>query len=141
MWAGFSGPLGQAELWYVNEWISSGINRPLSTNFELFEAYRVREFLVRMRRRAGSGISLNDSFSDDLESGLSSRNFDLISQNDNDPRPGLDDSSKAEIKRIMEQENLSFDKARFLYVERKFGQNEIAPDGTPMDPKAVTFNK
>ncbi|QLQ82514.1 hypothetical protein HG537_0H02760 [Torulaspora globosa] len=104
-------------------------------------AYRLRELFIRIRRRTGSGISLNDSFNDDLESGLSSRNFDLISQNDNDSRLGLDDSSKAEIKRIMEQENLSFDKARFLYVERKFGQNGIAPDGTPLDPKAVTFNK
>ncbi|QLL32107.1 hypothetical protein HG536_0C02760 [Torulaspora globosa] len=104
-------------------------------------AYRLREFFVRIKRRTGGVIRLNDSFSDDLESGLSSRNFDLISQNDNDSRSGLDDSSKAEVKRIMEQENLSFDKARFLYVERKFGQNGIAPDGTPLDPKAVVFNK
>lgn len=39
----------------------------------------------------------------------------------------------------METEHLTFDKARLLYTERKFGQNGIAPDGTPIDPKAVTF--
>ena len=41
----------------------------------------------------------------------------------------------------MESENISFDKARLMFTERKFGQNLIAPDGTPMDPKAVTFSK
>lgn len=94
-----------------------------------------------MKRRAGGQISLNDSFTGDVESGLSSRNFDIISQNDDDTRAGLDDTSKAEIKQIMEDENLSFDRARLLYMERKFGQNGIAPDGTPLDPKAVTFSK
>lgn len=94
-----------------------------------------------MRRRAGNPIRLNDSFGDDLEAGFSSRNFDIISQNDDDERSGLDDVSKDEIRQIMEQENLGFDKARLLYMERKFGQNGIAPDGTPMDPKAVTFSR
>lgn len=94
-----------------------------------------------MMRRTGNPISLNDSFSDDLESGFSSRNFDLISQNDDDTRSGLDDASKEEISQIMERDHLDFDKARLLYMERKFGQNGIAPDGTPMDPKAVTFAK
>lgn len=94
-----------------------------------------------MRRSTGNPISLNDSFGEDLESGFSSRNFDLISQNDDDTRAGLDDISKVEIRQIMEQDNLDFDKARLLYMERKFGQNGIAPDGRPMDPKAVTFGK
>lgn len=84
---------------------------------------------------------MNDSFHEDLEAGLSSRNFDIISHNDNDTRSGLDEVSKQEIKQIMENDNLSFDKARLLFMERKFGQNGIAPDGTPMDPKTVTFGK
>ena len=87
-----------------------------------------------MRRSTGNAISLNDSFGEDLESGF-------ISQNDDDTRAGLDDISKEEIRQIMEQDNLDFDKARLLYMERKFGQNGIAPDGRPMDPKAVTFGK
>lgn len=108
---------------------------------DICEGYRLKELLFRFVRRTGGHISLNDSFSEDVESGLSSRNFDLISQNDNDSRLGLDDSTKAEIKRIMEVECLSFDKARLLYMERKFVQNGIAPDGTPLDPRAVTFKK
>jgi len=40
----------------------------------------------------------------------------------------------------MENDNVDFDKARLLYMERKFGQNGIAPDGTPIDPKAFTFD-
>lgn len=83
---------------------------------------------------------LNNSFAEDLESGLHSRHFDIISQNTDDNRSGLDDAAKEEIRQIMEAENLSFDKARLLYTERQFGQNGIAPNGMPMDPKAVTFN-
>lgn len=114
----------------------------MSTNIqEHITAYKFKEVYARMRRGLGGSISLNDSFADDLESGLSSRNFDIISQNEEDARLGLDDVSKEEIKRIMETDNVSFDKARLLYTERKFGKNGIAPDGTPMDPKAVTFSK
>ena len=41
----------------------------------------------------------------------------------------------------MQNDSIDFDKARLLYMERKFGQNGIAPDGTPADPKAFTFDK
>lgn len=95
---------------------------------------------MRLKRRVGGQISLNESFADDLERGLNSHNFDILSENSNDTRAGLDDHSKQEIVQIMETENISFDKARLLYMERKFGQNQIAPDGTPMDPKAFTFS-
>lgn len=89
----------------------------------------------------GGQIALNDSFADDLESGLNSTNFDIISGNTEDTRAGLDDLSKQQIREIMETENISFDKARLMFTKRKFGQNLIAQDGTPMDPKAVTFSK
>ncbi|KAI8400943.1 Fungal protein of unknown function (DUF2015) [Nakaseomyces glabratus] len=101
--------------------------------------YKIRESVILIRNRFGGHISLNNSFTDDLESGLASRHFDIISQNRHDDRGGLDAKAKDEIKAIMETEHLTFDKARLLYTERKFGQNGIAPDGTPIDPKAVTF--
>ena len=93
-----------------------------------------------IQSRFNRHIRLNDSFADDLENGLHSSNFDIISENSNDVRGGLDDVSKNEIKQIMENDNVDFDKARLLYMERKFGQNGIAPDGTPIDPKAFTFD-
>lgn len=93
-----------------------------------------------MVNRFGGRISLNNSFTDDLESGLASRHFDIMSGNKNDDRSGLDAAAKEEIKKIMDEEHIKFDKARLLYTERKFGQNGIAPDGTPIDPKAVTFS-
>ncbi|EDO18637.1 hypothetical protein Kpol_1048p68 [Vanderwaltozyma polyspora DSM 70294] len=104
-------------------------------------AYNISEIRTKISRRFGGHISLNSSFVEDLEAGLSSRNFDIISQNSKDVRSGLDENTKNEIKKIMDSENLSFDKARLQYTERQFGKNGIAPDGTPMDPKAVTFGK
>lgn len=102
-------------------------------------ADKLRELRLKLNSRFNRPIRLNDSFTDDLENGLHSSNFDIISENSNDTRGGLDDISKNEIKKIMENDNLDFDKARLLYMERKFGQNGIAPDGTPIDPKAFTF--
>ncbi|CAI4056499.1 hypothetical protein SKDZ_03G0520 [Saccharomyces kudriavzevii ZP591] len=104
-------------------------------------AAKFRELRLRLQSRFNRRIRLNDSFADDLENGLHSSNFDIISENSNDTRGGLDDTSKNEIKEIMQNDNIDFDKARLLYMERKFGQNGIAPDGTPADPKAFTFDK
>ncbi|EEU06895.1 YCL012C-like protein [Saccharomyces cerevisiae JAY291] len=101
---------------------------------------KFRALRSRIQSRFNRHIRLNDSFADDLENGLHSSNFDIISENSNDVRGGLDDVSKNEIKQIMENDNVDFDKARLLYMERKFGQNGIAPDGTPIDPKAFTFD-
>lgn len=102
--------------------------------------YKIREWYFRMKRSFGYSINLNDSFVDDLESGLSSHNFDIISQNEEDSRSGLDELAKAEISKIMREDHLNFDKARLLYIERKFHQHGIAADGTPTDPRAVMFN-
>lgn len=84
---------------------------------------------------------MNDNFVQDLEAGLSSKNFDIVSQNRLDSRKGLDEGSKEEIKKLMHDRNITFDDARLLLMSQKFGNNNIAPDGTPMDPKAVTFRR
>lgn len=97
--------------------------------------------MTKLKLKFGGYIRLNESFTDDLGAGLSSRNFDIISQNSSDPRSGLDEVSKEEIRRIMEEKGISFDKARLFYTTQKFGENNVAPDGTPMDPKAVTFSR
>ncbi|CCD25793.2 uncharacterized protein NDAI_0G00170 [Naumovozyma dairenensis CBS 421] len=96
---------------------------------------------TRFRYRLGGRIELNDSFVDDLEQGFNSRHFDIISNNVDDERSGLDDATKEEIRRIMQAQNISFDKARLLYTERQFNENGIASDGMPLDPKAVTFGR
>ncbi|CCF59720.1 hypothetical protein KAFR_0H03100 [Kazachstania africana CBS 2517] len=104
-------------------------------------AFKFQEIMLNLKRRFGGHISLNSEFVNDVESGLYSRNFNIISKNNDDGRAGLDDKSKQEIKNIMENEQVSFDKARLLFTERKFKDNAIGPDGMPLDPKAVTFSR
>lgn len=103
-------------------------------------SYRIRETLITLKLKLGGHVALNTSFQEDLENGLASRRFDIISQNGDDSRPGLDEASKEQIRLIMSMEGVSFDKARWLYTERQFGEHGIAPDGTPLDPKAITFS-
>lgn len=102
-------------------------------------SYKFHEINTRVRTLGGA-TNLNSEFTDDLESGLHSSNFDIISNNQDDPRAGLDDESKKLIRDIMVSENVSFDKARLIFTERKFDDNDIASDGRPLDPKAVTFS-
>ncbi|ODV63978.1 uncharacterized protein ASCRUDRAFT_17259, partial [Ascoidea rubescens DSM 1968] len=81
-------------------------------------------------------------FENDINQGLSSSNFDLESNNISklDLRSGLDEHSKKQILKIMnDNKSLSFDQARLFYTRRIMADNEIAPDGTPLDPRAVTF--
>ncbi|EHA54045.1 hypothetical protein MGG_08833 [Pyricularia oryzae 70-15] len=88
-----------------------------------------------------SRLQLGSSFSDDAEAGLSSANFDLTGNIDEgDARAGLDDAAKAEILRIMKQRRLRFDEARKVYMENRFRDNGIGPDGRPRDPKFVSFS-
>ncbi|KAI6353540.1 hypothetical protein MCOR25_008944 [Pyricularia grisea] len=88
-----------------------------------------------------SRLQLGSSFSDDAEAGLSSANFDLTANIDEgDARAGLDDAAKAEILRIMKQRRLRFDEARKVYMENRFRDNDIGPDGRPRDPKFVSFS-
>lgn len=81
------------------------------------------------------------SFSDDIESGLSSANFDLAGNlADGDSRAGLDDAAKREILKIMKKRRMRFDEARRVYMEGRFKANGIGPDGRPRDPKFVSFS-
>ncbi|KAK3989499.1 hypothetical protein QBC44DRAFT_84219 [Cladorrhinum sp. PSN332] len=82
-----------------------------------------------------------NTFSEDLESGLSSSNFDLSGNIDsNDSRAGLDGAAKTEILKIMKKRRMPFDEARKVYMEQRFAANGIGADGRPKDPKFVSFS-
>ncbi|KAJ2082510.1 hypothetical protein H4R24_001536 [Coemansia sp. RSA 988] len=78
------------------------------------------------------------TFLNDYRAGLSSRNFDISGNIEGgDNRPGLDSD---EVRRIMETQGVSFDKARLIRQQRLMKNNDIDPStGLPLDPKAVTF--
>ncbi|SSD58554.1 related to UPF0357 protein YCL012C [Saccharomycodes ludwigii] len=100
----------------------------------------MKELYTKLKLRINNGsIRLNDAFVDDLENGLSSANFDIISHNSSDNRRGLDEVNKLEIKRLMEEKNISFDEARLLYMNNRMSENSISDNGIPIDPKVVTF--
>ena len=84
---------------------------------------------------------LPSSFSNDIESGFSSADFDLTSNvAAGDARAGLDQHGKKEVQRIMKNQRVGFDQARRIYTEQRFAKNNIGPDGTPRDPKFVSFS-
>ncbi|KAF7544723.1 hypothetical protein G7046_g9728 [Stylonectria norvegica] len=84
---------------------------------------------------------LPNSFTGDIEAGLSSSTFDLSGNVESgDGRAGLDDASKAEILKIMKKRRMNFDQARKAYMESRFLANGIGPDGRPRDPKFVSFS-
>lgn len=84
---------------------------------------------------------LNPSFGDDIEAGLSSDAFDLNANvAAGDSRGGLDLQGKKEVLKIMKQESCSFDEARRILMEKRLAMNGIAPDGRPLDPRAVFFS-
>lgn len=84
---------------------------------------------------------LPGSFTDDIDAGLSSSTFDLAGNvADGDGRAGLDDAAKQEILKIMKKRRMKFDQARRVYMENRFRDNGIGPDGRPKDPKFVSFS-
>ncbi|KAF2795645.1 hypothetical protein K505DRAFT_272849 [Melanomma pulvis-pyrius CBS 109.77] len=84
---------------------------------------------------------LPSSFRDDIEAGLSSSAFDLSANVEaGDSRQGLDGAAKKEVQRIMKRRGVGFDEARRLYMQERFKQNGIGPDGRPRDPKFVSFS-
>ncbi|SCU78751.1 LAMI_0A05776g1_1 [Lachancea mirantina] len=95
--------------------------------------------LSGVTNRFGRRIQLNESFAGDVEAGLNSDNFDVLHHNEHDERNGLDDKAKNDIKKIMMDKNLSFDEARLSYMRDTFTEHGIAQDGTPKDPRTVTF--
>ncbi|KAL1304397.1 hypothetical protein AAFC00_003397 [Neodothiora populina] len=82
------------------------------------------------------------SFQSDLEAGFSSSNFDLAQNVEGgDSRRGLDEDAKRDVQRIMKSRGLGFDEARRLYMEERFGRENIGADGRPLDRKAVMFDR
>jgi len=84
---------------------------------------------------------LPSSFSNDMESGFTSDDFDLQGNlAAGDSRAGLDQAAKKEIQKIMRTRRVGFDEARRIYTEGRFAKNNIGPDGMPRDPKFVSFS-
>ena len=48
--------------------------------------------------------------------------------------------AKREVGRIMQRMRVGFDEARRLYMQRRFRDEGIREDGTPRDPKFVSFS-
>lgn len=55
--------------------------------------------------------------------GFSTSNFDLSGNISGDQRAGLDDRTLTEVRRIMERENVGFDEARVIHMNRIFRKN------------------
>lgn len=55
--------------------------------------------------------------------GFSTTNFDLSGNISGDQRAGLDDRALTEVRRIMERENVGFDEARVIHINRIFRKN------------------
>lgn len=88
---------------------------------------------------------LDSSFSNDIEAGLSSSEFDLSTNvAAGDSRSGLDDTAKREIQKIMRgtwlKRPVTFNEARRIYMERRLESEGIGRDGRPKDPKFVSFS-
>ncbi|KAL8830440.1 MAG: hypothetical protein Q9191_001438 [Dirinaria sp. TL-2023a] len=84
---------------------------------------------------------LPSSFSNDIESGFTSNDFDLSTNvAAGDSRGGVDGAAKREIQRIMKNRRVGFDEARRMYTEQRFAKHGIGADGRPRDPKFVSFS-
>jgi len=84
---------------------------------------------------------LPTSFTQDIESGLSSSTFDLSANvADNDSRAGLDTKGKKEIQKIMKNRGVGFDEARRVWMQIRFREEGIGEDGKPKDPKFFSFS-
>lgn len=86
------------------------------------------------------GYSALASFRRDIEAGLNSEYFNIARDNANDSRKGLDEAAREEIIKIMSDNGISFDEARLQYTKSQFAENRIGPDGTPLDPRTITFD-
>lgn len=64
--------------------------------------------------------------------GFSTSNFDLSGNLSGDQRAGLDDQTLTELRRIMERNQVNFDEARRIQMERMFKKAGIGPDGLPI---------
>ncbi|CDK27633.1 unnamed protein product [Kuraishia capsulata CBS 1993] len=98
------------------------------------------KFAELRARFAGYHQAETGSFALDAEQGLTSSTFDIESDNigRGDTRKGLDENAKKQVHELMKKKGLSFDDARLEYTQSVMKNNNIAADGTPLDPKAVT---
>lgn len=82
------------------------------------------------------------SFADQAAAGMSSSSFDVEGQNmasgSGEGRVGLDSEGVEEVRRIMAINRCTFDQARLIRHNQILAANGIAPDGTPLDSKAIT---
>ncbi|KAJ8609987.1 hypothetical protein MRB53_038827 [Persea americana] len=84
---------------------------------------------------------LPNTFAGEAEAGLHSSNFNLAENIEaGDSRTGLDENVKREVYAIMKRRNVTFDEARRIHVEERFGREGISADGRPLDRKAVMFS-
>ncbi|BGP25626.1 hypothetical protein Rt10032_c06g2957 [Rhodotorula toruloides] len=108
----------------------------------LFLAWHYRHrYLDRLPRSVSSRLRYYAplrTFEDAAEQGFSTTNFDLSGNISGDQRAGLDDRTLTEVRRIMERENVGFDEARVIHMNRIFRKNGIDANGFPIDPKAIT---
>ncbi|KAL7310495.1 hypothetical protein PS15m_009988 [Mucor circinelloides] len=111
--------------WYFRKHIREGASE-LANKMNRFLGYHL------LPTNAGS-------FESDIEDGLTSSQFDLHANLDEeDSRAGLKD--KEEIMRIMKKQNVSFDEARLIRQQKLLKKNNIDPvTGLPLDPKFVSF--
>lgn len=109
--------------------------------------YSIQDFsLSDLRDKTIRYTPLADTFDGDIESGLTSEQFDLHANTaGGDSRSGLDDEAKSEILKIMNGSMLrgktTFDEARRIYMERTLMRQGIGADGLPNDPKFVSFSR
>lgn len=79
-------------------------------------------------------------FESDLENGFSSSNFDVSANiREHDPRT-LDENAKLHIKKLMDENGLSFDDARLEYFQQRMKDNGVDAQGVPTDPRTVTLS-
>ncbi|KAI1331278.1 hypothetical protein F5Y16DRAFT_298767 [Xylariaceae sp. FL0255] len=103
--------------------------------------HRLPDVNIRLPGSSYLYSRLPNTFAGDIEAGLSSSTFDLGANVDSgDGRAGLDNAAKSEILKIMKKRRLRFDEARRVYMEQRFSDNGIGPDGRPRDPKFVSFS-
>jgi len=101
----------------------------------------IQDLLYRLNPTNITYSRLPTSFMGDVESGLTSADFDLSSNVlEGDSRGGLDQTAKREIQRLMKARGINFDQARRAYMEQGFKKNGIGADGIPRDPKFVSFS-
>ncbi|ORX80005.1 hypothetical protein BCR32DRAFT_221207 [Anaeromyces robustus] len=86
--------------------------------------------------------SASTSFEEAINTGLSSSNFDVHTNNieTEDERSGFDPKDIRILKKIMKKEHCDFDTARLVMQHLKFIKMGIDPStGMPLDSKAYTF--